>query len=577
MKQILAYLWRSIKGYRHYYLMMILAPVITSFYKPVIFYAIKLIIDIISKPVPFTLYELIKPISIYLVADFLSSFIWRGSEVASWRSQPYVKRGIVLSVVDQVLSFRFSFFQNASTGAITSKVKGVLDGYTELWAQLYYGISFWILTVITAIGGIFLVNHTLGIILIIWSLLYTLINYFITIQINRLSQEYNLAKHEVMGKVSDQIGNIQSIKLFASRKFEIDYLHNNISQGYIPKEIKFSKFYLVSGMINDILSTAVVLVVLAIMITLRMHNKISIGDFVFVIGMIIQFQDNLWHLMQAFHYFSDKAGDFKSSLDVYNADVSEDLTPVTSINPDKLYQIEYRNIDFNFNTKRKVFSKFNLLIRPGEKVGIVGHTGSGKSTLINLLLRVFSPNSGGIYINNQAIADIESESLRQLISVVPQDLSLFHRNIMENIRYAKANASDEEVFNACKIANADEFIEKLPHKYQTMVGERGVKLSGGQRQRIAIARAVLKDSPILVFDEATSALDSITEANIQKALHTLFANKTVIVIAHRLSTLKKLDRIIVLDHGVIIEEGTHEELIAKPDGQYYKVWLSQTN
>ena len=223
-----------------------------------------------------------------------------------------------------------------------------------------------------------------------------------------------------------------------------------------------------------------------------------------------------------------------------------------------------------------IFKDFNLTIEPNQKVGLVGYSGAGKSTLINLLMRFFDieEGNGGIEIDGQDIRDVTQESLRQNISYIPQDPILFHRTIRENIAYGKLNATEEEIIEASKKANCYEFIMSLEDKFDTLVGERGIKLSGGQRQRIAIARAILKNSKILILDEATSALDSITEKEIQEALKNLMENKTVIAVAHRLSTLDNMDRIIVLDKGIIVEDGTKQELLNKK-GLFSKMWEMQ--
>lgn len=236
-----------------------------------------------------------------------------------------------------------------------------------------------------------------------------------------------------------------------------------------------------------------------------------------------------------------------------------------------------KEIENKKQTTKKVFENFNLEIEPKTKVGLVGYSGSGKSTLINLLMRFFDieEGNGAIEIDNIDIRDVTQESLRNNISYIPQDPILFHRTIKENVLYGKPNATDDEMIEATKKACCYDFIMELENGFSTLVGERGVKLSGGQRQRIAIARAILKNSPILILDEATSALDSITEKEIQIALKNLMENKTVIAVAHRLSTLNNMDRIIVLDKGVIVEDGTKDELLKNKDGLFKKMWDMQ--
>ena len=237
-------------------------------------------------------------------------------------------------------------------------------------------------------------------------------------------------------------------------------------------------------------------------------------------------------------------------------------------------KIQFENVDFYYKGISPVFTNKSITIYPGEKIGVVGYSGSGKSTFVNLILRLFDIASGQILIDGQDISKVTQESLIKSIAIIPQDPFLFHRSLMENIRYGLISASDDEVITASKKAYAHEFIILTPNGYDSLVGERGIKLSGGQRQRISIARAILKNAPILILDEATSAMDSVTEDYIQANLITLMENKTVIVVAHRLSTLLNMDRILVFDKGRIVEDGTHKQLLAI-NGMYATLWNSQ--
>ena len=239
-------------------------------------------------------------------------------------------------------------------------------------------------------------------------------------------------------------------------------------------------------------------------------------------------------------------------------------------------KVEFRDITFKHkDAKNPIFKDFSLTVKPGERIGLVGTSGSGKTTITKLLLRFADVEKGEILVSDKDIKLVTQGSLREVIAYVPQETALFHRSIAENIAYGKPDASIEEIKRAAKLANADEFIKDMPDGYDTLVGERGVKLSGGQRQRVAIARAILKNAPILVLDEATSALDSESEALIQDALNKLMRNRTSIVVAHRLSTVANLDRIVVLSHGKIVEEGTHKQLLSQ-DGPYKKLWSRQS-
>jgi len=238
-------------------------------------------------------------------------------------------------------------------------------------------------------------------------------------------------------------------------------------------------------------------------------------------------------------------------------------------------RVDFENVTFAYPRRRAILDHFDLHIEAGQRVGLVGKSGAGKSTVLALLQRFYETQGGSIKIDGQDIATITQDSLRHAIALVPQDIALFHRTVYENIAYGRPEASREEVYAAAREARCTDFIEAMPDGFDTIVGDRGVKLSGGQRQRIAIARAILKNAPILLLDEATSALDSEVEAAIQASLGTLMAGKTVIAIAHRLSTIAQMDRLIVLDHGHIVEQGTHDELL-RLGGHYAALWRRQS-
>jgi ATP-binding cassette subfamily B protein len=325
-----------------------------------------------------------------------------------------------------------------------------------------------------------------------------------------------------------------------------------------------------------------------------MTGMINAGALVIAVISVVSFNANIAAVFLIFNYtanivtqlfqFSNQAlrnynraiGDASDMVAILNtpAEVTDPKQPLkVAMNRGK---ISFRDVSFaHKDAHDAIFQNLNLRIKPGEKVGLVGHSGSGKSTLVRLLLRFSDIDSGSIEIDGQNIAKVTQNDLRRAIAYVPQEPLLFHRTIAENIGYSNPSAPPEQIAAVAKKANATEFIETLPKKYETLVGERGIKLSGGQRQRIAIARAMLKNAPILVLDEATSALDSASEVLIQDALWKLMEGRTAIIIAHRLSTIQKMDRIIVLDDGKVAEEGTHKELIGK-NGVYANLWQHQS-
>ena len=385
------------------------------------------------------------------------------------------------------------------------------------------------------------------------------------------------AKHSILaGHIADVVGNIVTVKSFGMEKPELQ-THNK----HVASLLKatFDSWHYHNTRIDTIVSPIYVATnVLGLGIILSLGVDTSTKAQLFI----------------AFSYYSTFSRFLWSFNSVYRR-LEEAITEAalfvnyTLVKPEvkdqpnapklahKSGEIRFDNVDFTHGDEAKdpLFNNFNITIPPGQKVGLVGHSGAGKSTLVNLLLRFSNVDNGQILIDSQDIAKVSQESLHHSIAYVPQEPSLFHRSIYDNISYARPGASIKDVKLAAKRANAIEFIDKLPQGFDTLVGERGVKLSGGQRQRIAIARAILKDAPILVLDEATSALDSASESLIQASLGELMNKRTSIVIAHRLSTIAKLDRIIVLSEGAIAEDGSHTELLAKK-GIYANLWAHQS-
>jgi ATP-binding cassette subfamily B protein len=320
---------------------------------------------------------------------------------------------------------------------------------------------------------------------------------------------------------------------------------------------------------------ALQILVLFLIIHFWYQGKISLGMFVLIQSYMFSLFDILWNLGKSLTRAMKAMTDMQEVVDIFD-------TPIDIVDPRKPEKLKinegrviFKEISFSYKGGISVFKDFNLEIAPGEHIGLVGHSGAGKSTITRLLLRFSDIKEGKIIIDGQDIKNITQNDLRSMISYVPQESILFHRTIGENIAYSRPSATREEIIDVAKKAFAHSFITRLPKGYDTLVGERGIKLSGGERQRIAIARAMLKNSPIVVLDEATSSLDSVSESFIQRAFEKLIKGKTTIVVAHRLSTISKMDRIVVLDNGDIVEMGTHKELLEK-NGVYANLWNHQT-
>jgi ATP-binding cassette subfamily B protein len=389
---------------------------------------------------------------------------------------------------------------------------------------------------------------------------------------------YNLASaekdSEVTGKLADTLTNETAVKLFGGLTLERKRFVD------VTEELRVLRFkawtfdeYINMG--QGLLSILLEFGLIYAGIKLWLAGAITIGDFALIQSYILASFLQLWNFGNSVRRIFSAYADATEIVDIMNMPLEiQDAADAKELHV-SAGTVEFRDVDFSFNVTNNVLKHFDLSIKSREKVALVGPSGAGKTTITKLLLRLHDVSGGGIYIDNQNIALVYQDSLRNNISLVPQDPVLFHRTLRENIAYGKQDATMDEIVEAAKKAHCHEFILRLPEGYETYVGERGVKLSGGERQRVAIARAILKNAPILVLDEATSSLDSESESLIQDALIKLMEGKTVIAIAHRLSTVMKMDRIIVMEQGKVVLSGTHEELLAQESNLYKKLWEIQ--
>ncbi len=404
---------------------------------------------------------------------------------------------------------------------------------------------------------------------------YVAFAWWTSIYVGRGYDRRNQLLENLVGQVYEFVNATLTVKIFNLGEHVLGHAREGEQSGYKQSSKVYALDYMRWIGLNLIgLFWMMIIVYYAVSQTLS--QALSLTAFALVVYQALK----VWGLLEDFTSVYSEAVEQSSSFRRLIKLLSQPVQ-VSDVEPTEALKVEqgaiqFNNISFAYNVKHPVFEGLELSIKPGEKVGIVGRSGSGKSTLVKLLLRFYDPIGNEITIDRQNIRTVNQDSLRQNIAVIPQDVSLFNHSVMDNIRYGRLSATDKDVMKAAEMANADDFIRKLPAGYQTLVGERGLKLSGGQRQRIAIARAILKDAPILILDEATSALDTQSEQLIQASLSRLMRDKTVIAIAHRLSTVAALDRILVFDKGQVVEEGSHAALLAK-DGLYARLWKSQTH
>ncbi len=475
---------------------------------------------------------------------------------------------------NRLLLHSYNFFTNNFSGSLIAKSKRFSRSFETFFDIISFQVFFSIITLGGILTVLFIKAPEIAYIFLGWSVIYLLVTFLFIkkkIKYDILEAE---ADSEVTAKLSDAIMNILNIKIFSSAKQEKEAF-DEVTTDEENKRRKSWYFANFQNTAQALLMAVLNITVIFTSIRMWYAGTLSVGMIVLLQAYMFNLFDILWNLGRSLTRMVKSLTDMKEIVDIFDLPLEiRDPTQPKILNIKK-GDIKFQNVDFYYKLNRKVVDNLTLEIKPGEHIGLVGHSGAGKSTVTKLLLRFMDITSGEILIDGQNIKDLTQDDLRSVISYVPQEPILFHRSIKENIAYSKPNATDKEIMEVAKKAHAHEFITKLSKGYDTLVGERGVKLSGGERQRIAIARAMLKDAPILVLDEATSSLDSVSESYIQEAFVELMKNKTTLVIAHRLSTIQKMDRIIVMEKGKIMESGTHMDLLEKK-GIYAELWSHQS-
>lgn len=502
---------------------------------------------------------------------FVSWVLWRAVLFTNNYFQPIVMRDLSQTCFNYLHRHAPSYFHNNFVGSLVKRVnrfsssfEGIIDLLTFNALRIVIVISF------TSIV-LFLQNAYIGIIIVGWVLLFCVLNYIgaqykMKFDIARANQET-----KTTGLLADTITNHQNVKLFSGYRREVS--------GFADTTEELRMLRKKSWDIGQVFETIQVFFMICLefglmyfAVRLWQQGALTLGDFVLIQTYVVTIFGKLWDVGRYIRHYYSHLADAEEMTEILVAPheiIDSKSAKSLQVNQGK---IELEVVTFRYNKTRTILKDLSLTIPAGQRVALVGHSGAGKSTITKLLLRMHDVSKGAIKIDGQKLQKVTLESLWQNISYVPQEPILFHRTLMENIRYGRPDATDEEVKEAARLAHADEFIASFPEGYETFVGERGVKLSGGERQRVAIARAILKNAPILILDEATSSLDSESEMLIQDALDTLMKGKTVIVIAHRLSTIMKMDRILVMEGGDVIEDGSHKQLLRKKTGTYRKLW-----
>jgi ATP-binding cassette subfamily B protein len=473
-----------------------------------------------------------------------------------------------------MLKHSYSFFANNFSGSLVQRVSRFGRAFERLYDTLLFSILPLFINIVFITIVVWLQEPLIAYLVIVWVFLISTFSYYFSNWKLKYDLESTKADSATTGFLADAITNQNTIASFAGFNREFISFRDTADN-----QAKAQKLTWNLSSITDAVQAAFIVMVefLIFYYAIRFWQKdlVTLGTFVLLQVYILGLGDKLWDLSKIIRNVYEGFADSKEMVEILETPYEIKDLPGAKTLEVRSGKIEFKEMTFAFNETRTVLENINLEIKSGEKVALIGPSGAGKSTIVKLLLRMYDLASGSIEIDGQNIKNVTQDSLRRNVSLVPQDPILFHRTLLENIRYGREDATNEEVIQAAKLAHCDEFIEMLPLKYETFVGERGIKLSGGERQRVAIARAILKNAPILILDEATSSLDSHSESLIQDALDKLMKDKTSIVIAHRLSTIRKMDRVVVVDGGKITEEGTHDELLRKEKSLYKNLWNLQ--
>lgn len=495
-------------------------------------------------------------------------------DFVSAKFYPRFQASIRSALFEYTLQHSHQYFSDHLAGSLSSRISRMSDAMSSIVTIF--------LTIFLPVVIAFLISITLlyqakplfAYCMMIWVSLHFGITLYFTQNCSKLSSKHSKSLNALNGKIVDALANIATVRLFARSPFEKTY-YSRFQKEEVSKSYDLFYYNALMKLCLGLASLLFVFTMVGFGIYAWRENWITMGDLALILSSLGLIGLG-WYLGMHLIKIYEDLGTCQESLSLVKT--PHDIQDIKDARPLKVTkgEIAFEKVSFHYSPNHKIFKEKSVVLKAGEKIGLVGFSGSGKTTFVNLILRNYEVESGQILIDGQDIKTVTQDSLRDQIALIPQDASLFHRTLMENIRYGRVEATEEEVIIASKQAHCHEFIKNLELGYDTLVGERGIKLSGGQRQRISIARAILKNAPILILDEATSALDSVTEKYIQTSLQMLMKQRTTLVVAHRLSTLVGMDRILVFKNGHIVEDGTHIGLI-KQNGQYAMLWNMQAH
>lgn len=540
-------------------------------------YLIKVIVDNIVqfKGNPQDIYSVVLiPAVLYILLRVLLSVFMRIENIIQIYTIPTIKSEMREEMFRHTIKHSYSFFSNNLSGSISNQILNMANSFERIYTAIHDGLFPCIMSFAISATIMYKTVPSFAIFFIIWFILSLVVTSYLSTRSIFLSDQRAGAESAISGNIVDVFRNIATVLTFFNKDIEFKHLEL-VQKNELIAAKKLEWELLKIHLFRGIATTVMLACMLILLIEGWKNNIVTIGDFTFVSSTAFNMAHLTWIASREFVTLYKEWGISRQSFSLLQVPYHNADTPNAKHLLVTKGLIEFNQVTFKYPNSNNIFENQNIVIKSHQKVGLVGLSGSGKTTFVKLLMRFFEPQKGQIKIDGQNLYDCTVESIRHQIAMIPQDPGIFNRTVLENILYGNPSASYDDVIIAAKKANCHDFIMKLPHGYHTLISEQGEGLSGGQKQRLAIARAALKNAPILVLDEATSALDSITEQLIQKSVYAIMQDKTAIVIAHRLSTIMHMDRILVFDAGKIIEEGTHQELLAR-NGHYAQLWNTQT-
>ncbi|KAA0205584.1 ABC transporter ATP-binding protein, partial [Candidatus Uhrbacteria bacterium] len=555
--EVFQFLWRSTKAHRLFFAAMFVVICVAQVFFVVVPLQLKRLVDVITslEPSAQSVQEIAGIITLIIILQLLGGLFYRSSGYMSSGRVPRIKAELEEIGLRGILARSHAFFTEQHMGSLVRRIVRLSEAYNRIHETFYWHILGALASAVAIIVALLFTRPTMAWIVAAWAVFIAFGNWWITRWKTPVDEERTRVQNEAQGLLADIVTNATTVKSFAKEEAESRSYHSGLNRRIRAEDVAWRRAeHGLTG--TDVAGSFLLGSLLFLALWGWEKGDVTVGDFVLLQSFAVMLLNQLFFIGFAYREFIEALTGASEIVGILNAPIEIHDTKSAKSLRVKDGRIVFSHVHFSYGSL-PVLSDFRLDISPGEKVALVGASGAGKSTVIKLLLRFYDLTGGSILVDGQDIGRVTQRSLREQVSLVPQDPALFHRSLKENLAYGRPDVSMRAIVDAAKKAHCHEFISTLPNGYDTLVGERGVKLSGGERQRVAIARAILKDAPILVLDEATSSLDSESEQLIQHALTALMKRKTVIVIAHRLSTIMEMDRIIVMENGRIVDEGTH--------------------